>query len=108
MEITSFWKQIRLYSTRSMEKDLEDYQLYLAHCGLSNYLYKLANRYNIHVPKKEVWNNDTLLRLSVKVVKRNYLADKRSYGRIESILRKYHQATIREAYWIVSSSLMKD
>lgn len=102
----SFFDQIRLYSTRSEEVDREDYRRYLAHLGLTPYLQKLINRYDIQVPNKAVWDEMTLLRIAVREVRRNYLYDPTRVRRVESMLRKYRQSTIRIAYRMVAKDMI--
>ena len=102
----SFFNRIRLYSTRSEDVDREDYRRYLAHLGLTPYLQKLVIRYDIHVPNKAVWDEKTLLKIAIQEVRRNYLYDPTRVRRIESMLRKYHQATIRNAYRIVAKDMI--
>ena len=105
-EHDSFFNQIRLYSRRSEEVDREDYRRYLSHLGLTPYLKKLVKRHSLHVPNKAVWDEKTLLKIAVQEVRRNYLYDPTRVRRIESMLRKYHQATIRIAYRIVAKDMI--
>lgn len=100
------FEDIRLYSSRTEDTDREDYIAYLGHQGLSPYFKKIVDRYGIQVPNKKVWDEDTLLKISIFVVRRNYLSDQDRTSRLERLLRTRHPKHIKTAYGVVSREMI--